>query len=242
MRRTAEAVTLRIRVNRLLGSGDNVPLLLLGDLNDVPEAQTSLILTGPPGNQIGTLGFDRPDKGDAARLFNLAVLIDDERRYSRIETGRKELLDQILASAKLFPVGENDRRRLPEVDSHVDFRDTSAVRDVPYLALASGVGPERVDDEDAVVGLAGVQTLGVEAAATQRAGTGEDHGVPEGDGGSLIELGGQEHVGGARGVDVPGREVLDDGRDLTRRQRPWDLAGEVDEDLLKHLYAGAALA
>jgi endonuclease/exonuclease/phosphatase family metal-dependent hydrolase len=123
MRRMAEAVTSRMWANDLLGSGEAVPLLVLGDLNDVPAAQTSLILNGPLGSQIGTLGFDRPDKGDAARLFNLAPLIKEERRYSRIEAGRKELLDQILASADLFPPGGDGRRRLPEADSHVDFRD-----------------------------------------------------------------------------------------------------------------------
>ena len=122
-KRTAETVTLRMWVNGLLGGEEAVPLLLLGDLNDVPEAQTSLILNGPSGSQIGTLGFNRPDKGDAVRLFNLAPLIDEGRRYSRIEAGRKELLDQILASADLFPPGSDGRRRLPEVDSHVDFRD-----------------------------------------------------------------------------------------------------------------------
>lgn len=123
MRRTAEAVTSRMWANELLGREEAVPLIVLGDLNDVPGAQTSLIFNGPQGSQIGTLGFNRPDKGDAARLFNLAPLIEDERRYSRIEAGRKELLDQILASAALLPVGDDGRRRLPDVDSHVDFRD-----------------------------------------------------------------------------------------------------------------------
>jgi hypothetical protein len=45
-------------------------------------------------------------------------------RFSRIERGRPELLDQILASVVCFPVeGDGKRRRLPEADSHVDFRD-----------------------------------------------------------------------------------------------------------------------
>ena len=74
MRRMAEAVTLRIWVNGLLGGAGRTPLLLLGDLNDVPEAQTSLILNGPPGSEIGTRGFDISDDGDAARLFNLASI------------------------------------------------------------------------------------------------------------------------------------------------------------------------
>jgi endonuclease/exonuclease/phosphatase family metal-dependent hydrolase len=120
-RRTAEAVTLRIRVNVLLGDDDRTPLLLLGDLNDVPEAQTSLVLTGPPGSELLTRGFNMPDKGDPARLFNLAPVIPQERRYSRIHRGRGELLDQILASVEFFPVGNDDRRQLPEVDSHVDI-------------------------------------------------------------------------------------------------------------------------
>ncbi len=118
-RRTAEALTLRIRINELRGGDERIPLLLLGDLNDVPEAQTSLLLNGPPGSEIGTRGFNMPDKGDAARLFNLAAVIPQERRFSRIHRGRGELLDQILASVEFFPVGEDDRRRLPEVESHV---------------------------------------------------------------------------------------------------------------------------
>jgi predicted extracellular nuclease len=119
-RRTAEAVTLRIQVNELLEDDDRTPLLLLGDLNDVPEVQTSLVLNGPPGSEIFTRGFNMPDEGDAARLFNLAPVIPQERRFSRIHRGRGELLDQILASVEFFPVGDDDRRRLPDVDSHID--------------------------------------------------------------------------------------------------------------------------
>jgi endonuclease/exonuclease/phosphatase family metal-dependent hydrolase len=122
MRRMAEAVTLRIWVNGLLGGDDRTPLLLLGDLNDVPEAQTSLILNGPPGSEIGTLGFSRRDKGDAARLFNLAP-IPPADRVSRIHRGRGELIDQILASVEFFPVGDDGRRQLPEFVSHIDVAD-----------------------------------------------------------------------------------------------------------------------
>jgi endonuclease/exonuclease/phosphatase family metal-dependent hydrolase len=123
MRRTAEAVTLRIRVNGFLEGTSRNPLLLLGDFNDVPEAQTSLILSGPTGSEIGTLGFDRPDVGDDARLFNLAPVVAPDRRFSRVHRGRGELLDQIFASEELFPLGQDNRRRRPEVDSHIDFED-----------------------------------------------------------------------------------------------------------------------
>jgi endonuclease/exonuclease/phosphatase family metal-dependent hydrolase len=122
MRRMAEAVTLRIWVNELLGAGNRTPLLLLGDLNDVPEAQTSLILNGPPGSEIDTLGFNRKDKGDPARLFNLAP-IPPADRVSRTHRGRGELIDQILASVEFFPVGNDGRRQLPEFVSHIDLVD-----------------------------------------------------------------------------------------------------------------------
>ena len=120
MRRMAEAVTLRIWVNGLLGGDDRTPLLLLGDLNDVPEAQTSLILNGPPGSEICTPGFNIPDVGDAARLFNLAPTIPPAERVSRIHRGRGELIDQILASMECFPEGDDGHRQLPEFVSHID--------------------------------------------------------------------------------------------------------------------------
>ncbi len=88
-RRTAEAVTLRQQINALIEDRSNTPLILLGDLNDVPSAQTSLLLLGPPGSELGTLGFNRPDQGDDTRLFNLAERIPDKRRYSRIHHGRR---------------------------------------------------------------------------------------------------------------------------------------------------------
>ena len=123
LKRAAEAVTLRIHANALLEGNPQSPLVLLGDFNDVPEAQTSLLLAGPPGSEIGTSGFNQADKGDDARLFNLAPLIPEERRFSRIHRGRGELLDQIFASEELFPRAPDNKRKLPVVDSHIDFKD-----------------------------------------------------------------------------------------------------------------------
>ena len=71
-RRAAEAVTLRAFANRLLdGHGRERAVIVLGDLNDEPAAATTQILLGPPGSEIGTPGFERPDQGDGARLWNL---------------------------------------------------------------------------------------------------------------------------------------------------------------------------
>jgi endonuclease/exonuclease/phosphatase family metal-dependent hydrolase len=120
-KRTAEAITVRTRANALLVSNSTNSLVVLGDFNDEPEAQTSLILNGPSGSELGTQGFHRPDQGDDARLFNVAPLIPADRRYSRINFGRKELIDQIFASEELFPRIDDQHRRLPIADSLVDF-------------------------------------------------------------------------------------------------------------------------
>lgn len=133
-KRTAEAVTLRLRINSFLTNNATSPLVLMGDFNDVPEAQTSLLLCGPSGSEIGTGGFDRPDKGDDARMFNLAPLIAADRRFSRIHSGRPELLDQVYASEELLPIQPDKKRRRPMVDSLVDFRDRlPSVSDDPNL-------------------------------------------------------------------------------------------------------------
>lgn len=101
-RRAAEATTLRVWVTAGLGgTGENRRLILTGDLNDTVQAATTQLLLGPPGSEIGTPGFDRPDKGDQQRLWNLAPLMPDGENYSRIYEGRKELIDHILVSAAL---------------------------------------------------------------------------------------------------------------------------------------------
>jgi len=98
-RRAAEAATLRVWATTALASGD--PLILTGDLNDTPEAATTEVLLGPPGSEIKTPGFAHGDQGDPQRLWNLAPLMPEGKDYSRINHGRKELIDHILVSAAL---------------------------------------------------------------------------------------------------------------------------------------------
>ncbi|MGH3622900.1 MAG: endonuclease/exonuclease/phosphatase family protein, partial [Sciscionella sp.] len=98
-RRTAEAVTVRGYVTALLrGDGQHRAVVVAGDLNDEPAAATTQILLGPSGSEIGTAGFPRPDRGDANRLWNLAPLIPEAQRFSRIYNGRRELIDHLLVS------------------------------------------------------------------------------------------------------------------------------------------------
>ena len=98
-RRASEATTLRTHLDALLaGDGRDLPVVLAGDMNDEVDAATTLILNGPPGSEIGTVGFDQPDLRDGDRLWNLAPLIPEERRFSRLYRGRMELIDHIFVS------------------------------------------------------------------------------------------------------------------------------------------------
>lgn len=101
-RRAAESATVRGHATQLLeGRGQERAVVVLGDLNDTPDAATTALLHGPPGSEIGTPGFDRADQGDGARLWNLAALIPADKRHSRTYNGRPELIDHILVSHRL---------------------------------------------------------------------------------------------------------------------------------------------
>jgi hypothetical protein len=63
----------------LAGQGQQRAVVMLGDLNDGPDAATTQILPGPPGSEIGTGGYEAPDQGDGARLWNLSPRIQPRR-------------------------------------------------------------------------------------------------------------------------------------------------------------------
>ncbi|ODU05272.1 MAG: endonuclease [Pseudonocardia sp. SCN 72-86] len=118
-RRAAEAVTVRDAATGLLaGEGTERAVIVLGDLNDEPNAATTQILSGPPGSEIGTGGYDQPDQGDGARLWNLAARIPEADRYSRIYRGNRELIDHILVSHKVtHAVADGDVHAGPAPES-----------------------------------------------------------------------------------------------------------------------------
>ena len=120
LRRAAEANSLRERVTSLLAAGGDV--VLLGDLNDGPEAATTQILYGAPGSQprgpedatIVSSAFQRADLLDAQRLFNVCMFVPELERWSRKHNGQNELLDHILASEGLMPrQGGTGLRQVP---------------------------------------------------------------------------------------------------------------------------------
>ena len=60
--------TLRAHLDALLAEqGQTRRVFLMGDMNDEPDAATTLILDGSPGSEIGSVGFDQPDQGDGDR-------------------------------------------------------------------------------------------------------------------------------------------------------------------------------
>lgn len=136
-RRAAEAVTVRAAATELLTAGDardgeGASVMVLGDLNDEAQAATTQILHGPPGSEIGTEGFDRPDQGDRQRLWNLAARIPQAQRFTRIYRGRPELIDHILVSqalVALVPDGAVTTDGAGPVPSITD--DPGARRDAP---------------------------------------------------------------------------------------------------------------
>ncbi|MQA84032.1 MAG: endonuclease [Streptosporangiales bacterium] len=112
-RRAAEAATVRGLADDLIdGKGEKRAVVVLGDLNDEPQAATTQILLGPPGSELGTAAASRSDQGDAWRLWNLAPLLPDDQRYSRVHRDRPELIDHILVSHALLG-------RVEEVHSEV---------------------------------------------------------------------------------------------------------------------------
>jgi endonuclease/exonuclease/phosphatase family metal-dependent hydrolase len=122
-RRAAEAATVRTYATGLLDDqGQDRALVVLGDLNDTPHAATTALLHGPPGSEIGTPGFDRPDQGNGARLWNVAPLIPPDKRHSRTYQGRRELIDHILLSHALVTNVDN----ATTIDT-----DTNSVTDNP---------------------------------------------------------------------------------------------------------------
>lgn len=62
------------------------------------RAATTQMVQGPPGSEIGSGGEFRPDGGDAWRLLNIAPMIPEAARFSRIFQGRRELIDHLLVS------------------------------------------------------------------------------------------------------------------------------------------------
>ena len=127
MRRTGEAVALRVHLNAAMAGDPTVPTVLTGDLNDEAEAVTTGLLTGPDDGDV-----QRPDQGDQVRLYNLADRLPPARRYSRLYRKRRELIDHLLISRELvFDLRQVDSlvEGLESIDESVKSRRDATVPD-----------------------------------------------------------------------------------------------------------------
>jgi endonuclease/exonuclease/phosphatase family metal-dependent hydrolase len=98
-RRAAEAAALREWATAALaGAWAGRPVVVCGDLNDIPEAATTQLLYGPPGSQFGTGGYGQSDRGDAQRLWATGYWMTPPDNWSRLNQDRRELIDNILVS------------------------------------------------------------------------------------------------------------------------------------------------
>jgi endonuclease/exonuclease/phosphatase family metal-dependent hydrolase len=108
-------------------------VILAGDLNDTVQAATTQFLQGPPGSEVGIRGFDHADHGDNTRMWNLAPLMPAGHDYSRINQGRRELIDHIFASKFLVtPRNAVSAQTLIEAPlASIDPTDPSTRRNTP---------------------------------------------------------------------------------------------------------------
>lgn len=140
-RRAAEATTVRTYCNQYMdGQGQTRPVVLLGDMNDEPQAATTQILVGPGGSEIGSRGEQIKDKGDAYRLFNVEPLLPENERQTRVYRGRGEIVDHIFVSrACLEKIIEGSVRApladklLSIVDNPNQRKPTDPSDHTPYL-------------------------------------------------------------------------------------------------------------
>lgn len=135
LRRAVESATVRTAAADLIAQNDDTGLVVLGDFNDVPEAATTALFQGPEGSELLTRGFDLGDEGDSARLWNLGLAIDEQRRFSRIHRGAGELIDHIFASEEFFPRGADNLRRLPTLSDAL-VENIQSISDNPNARIS----------------------------------------------------------------------------------------------------------
>ncbi len=152
LRRTAEAVAVRAYLNELMQPASPVRTIVMGDFNDEPRAATTQLFTGPEDADATST-----DKFDDVRLYNLGDgipgrgdathdkwFLPEGERFSRINNGRRELIDHIFASKNMLGSSEElrqDQWRVTEVRSWVTNILKESVTDNP----AERVGTVRPD-------------------------------------------------------------------------------------------------
>lgn len=127
IRRTAEAAALRFALTTLMKDND-VPVVVLGDINDAQHSNTANVLTGQPRYLLGdALG------GSDTALYTAQTLQEfrDTRDvyYTHVHQDMRESLDHILVSEQFY---DHSRRRrwlfdgMTVDNDHLNFDDHDA--------------------------------------------------------------------------------------------------------------------
>ena len=128
LRRAAEAVSVRSYLNDLVKPDSPVRTIVLGDFNDEPRAATTQMFLGPEDADATSA-----DKLDYVRLYNLGDgiprrgdatndkwFLAEGERFSRINNGRRELIDHLFVSKNVLGPTEElhqDHWKVTEVRS-----------------------------------------------------------------------------------------------------------------------------
>ena len=127
LQRGAEAVAVRVELNTWMPREPDVPVVLAGDMNDEPQAVTTVLLSGPADSDP-----NRPDRYDPYRLYNLADRLPPARAFSRIYRERRELIDHVLVSRQLLLAGVTADAFVDDIvgiDEDLDSRRDAVVPD-----------------------------------------------------------------------------------------------------------------
>lgn len=127
LQRGAEAVAVRVELNTWMPRQPDVPVVLAGDMNDEPQAVTTVLLTGPADSDP-----NRPDRYDPYRLYNLADRLPPARAFSRIYRERRELIDHVMVSRELLLAGVTADAFVDDIvgiDEDLDSRRDAVVPD-----------------------------------------------------------------------------------------------------------------
>lgn len=137
IRRTAESAALRVLLTNEM-SGNNRPVVLVGDLNDTEHSVTNTILTADPSYRLAVSGRagSRSDIGlySSSSLQEYRSLRDVT--YTHGFKGRLETLDHILVSEQFYDYSKQRKWSFKEMRVYNDF----------------------VEDEDRITGDHGVVT------------------------------------------------------------------------------------
>lgn len=121
IRRTAEAAALRVLLNKDM-KGTNVPVVVMGDLNDTEHSVTNTLVTGDPNYRL--FHSSRGGNSDTG-LFSSSSLQEYRNlrdvNFTHIFKGRHETLDHILVSEQFYDYSKKRVWSFKEVRVYNDY-------------------------------------------------------------------------------------------------------------------------